>query len=153
MNKISRILAKKILLDSSNYLWDEEETRILDGILSRIPDAGETADIIDRSLAMQTIKNNEELSTNASYVAHRMMNRIPPAIIGMANGNVHEKPAPLTPDQLRTLDGDPVWIYNATAGTCFWMLAYSDQCANRLGHLDYKTCGQTWAAYGLPRMY
>ena len=153
MNKISRILAKKILLDSSNYLWDEEETRILDRILSGVPDAGETSDIIDRSLAMQAIKNNEELSTNASYVAHRMMNRIPPAIIGIANGNAHEKPAPLTPDQLRTLEGDPVWIYNATAGTCFWMLAYSDQCANRLGHLDYKTCGQTWAAYGLPRMH
>ena len=151
MNKISRILAKDILLNSSNNLWNEEETSILKNLLDSIPQAGEMADIIDRSLAMKTLKYNKELSTNASYVAHRMINRVPPAIIGIAEGKPHEKPIPLQPEQVRALNGDPIWIYNATVGTCFWMLAYSDQCANRLGHLDCNTCGKTWIAYGLPR--
>lgn len=153
MNKISRILAKEILLNPSANLWNEEEASIINNLLDSIPQAGDMEDIIDRSLAEKTIKYNKDLTMNASYVAHRMLNRVPPAIIGIAVGKPHEKPTPLTPEQVRALAGDPVWIYNATAGACFWMLAYSDQCANRLGHLDCNTCGKTWLAYGLPRTY
>lgn len=154
MNRISRIVAKQIILDSSNHLWNENEARILQRILLvDIPRAGDNDDFIDRDQAVKALKYNSELSDNAAYVAQRMVHKIPPAIIGIVNGNPNVKPEPLTIEQLRALAGDPVWIYNSTAGSCFWMLAYSDTCSNRIGHIDYNSYGKTWVAYGFPRFY
>lgn len=154
MNKISRIVARDIILDESNHLWNEDEARIIrNTIMVDIPRAGNNEDLIDRSLAIKTFKYNHELSDQASYVVCRMLNRIPPAIFGVFNGQPNARPKPLAPEQLRALDGDPVWVYNSAAGACFWMLAYSDSLSNRLGHLDYNTCGKTWQAYGMPRTY
>jgi hypothetical protein len=111
MNRISRIVAKQIILDSSNHLWNEDEARILQRILLvDIPRAGDNDDFIDRDQAVKALKYNSELSHNAAYVAQRMIHRIPPAIIGIVNGNPNVKPEPLTVEQLRALAGDPVWI-------------------------------------------
>ncbi len=58
-----------------------------------------------------------------------------------------EDPKPLTLEELRQMDGEPVWVHNLEVNKSFWMLAYKDVVRNRLGYLDYSGYGKTWIAY------
>ncbi len=58
-----------------------------------------------------------------------------------------EKNEPLTLDELKMMDGEPVWVHNLKVNKSFWMLAYKDVVSNRLGYLDYSGYGETWIAY------
>lgn len=50
-------------------------------------------------------------------------------------------------DELRQMDGEPVWVQNIKVGKSFWMLAYKDYVCNRLGYLSYSDYGKVWVAY------
>lgn len=54
---------------------------------------------------------------------------------------------PLTVEELRRMNGEPVWIRKTGTRQSFWMLAYKDICSNRLGWLDYRDYGEEWVAY------
>lgn len=54
---------------------------------------------------------------------------------------------PLTLDELRKMQGEPVWVHNLEVGKSFWMLAYEDAVNNRAGYLAYSSYGKRWLAY------
>lgn len=58
-----------------------------------------------------------------------------------------EKPKPLTIEELREMNGEPVFIRKLDGDQSFWMLAYPDVVSNRLGWLDYRNYGSAWVAY------
>lgn len=53
----------------------------------------------------------------------------------------------LTVEELKQMNGTPVFVKNLKSGKTFWMLAYPDQVCNRLGWLDYRTYDEEWIAY------
>ena len=58
-----------------------------------------------------------------------------------------ENPKPLTIEELRKMNGEPVFIRKLDGAQSFWMLAYPDVVSNRLGWLDYRNYGSAWVAY------
>lgn len=58
-----------------------------------------------------------------------------------------ENPKPLTIEELREMNGEPVFIRKLDGDQSFWMLAYPDAVSNRLGWLDYRNYGSAWVAY------
>ena len=56
---------------------------------------------------------------------------------------------PLTLEELRLMNGAPVWVHNLKDGMTFWALAYEDCVWHRWrwGCLKYAECGKTWIAY------
>lgn len=69
------------------------------------------------------------------------------AISALREQEEQENQKPLTLEELRQMDGEPVWVHNISADKLFWMLAYKDLASNRLGWLDYSDYGNTWLAY------
>lgn len=60
--------------------------------------------------------------------------------------------APLTLEELREMDGDPVWIIPicGSGGFCTWMLvdAEYELCREAHGEMAvFENCGKTWLAY------
>ena len=64
-----------------------------------------------------------------------------------ASERQRKDPQPLTIEELRQMDGEPVWVHNLEVGKSFWALAYKDVVSNRLGWLDYSGYGKIWVAY------
>ncbi len=59
---------------------------------------------------------------------------------------------PLTLDELREMDGEPVWIVpmRGSGGFCTWMLvdAEYELCREAHGEMAvFENCGKTWQAY------
>lgn len=59
---------------------------------------------------------------------------------------------PLTLDELREMDGEPVWIIpmRGSGGFCTWMLvdAEYELCREAHGEMAvFENCGKTWLAY------
>lgn len=59
---------------------------------------------------------------------------------------------PLTLDELRGMDGEPVWIVpmRGSGGFCTWMLvdAEYELCREAHGEMAvFENCGKTWLAY------
>lgn len=59
---------------------------------------------------------------------------------------------PLTLDELRGMDGEPVWIVpmRGSGGFCTWMLvdAEYELCREAHGEMAvFENCGKTWQAY------
>ena len=59
---------------------------------------------------------------------------------------------PLTLEQLREMDGEPVWIIpmRGSGGFCTWMLvdAEYELCREAHGEMAvFENCGKTWLAY------
>ena len=59
---------------------------------------------------------------------------------------------PLTLDELREMDGEPVWIVpmRGSGGFCTWMLvdAEYELCREAHGEMAvFENCGKTWLAY------
>ena len=59
---------------------------------------------------------------------------------------------PLTQEELREMDGEPVWIVpmRGSGGFCTWMLvdAEYELCREAHGEMAvFENCGKTWLAY------
>lgn len=148
MNKISLIATKNYLL-SLTWLWTEEEVGIISGVLASLQDDN---NLSSRDKVIDAFQAADSLSERARYLICQYVNKVPPAVIGMSLGNPHSIPEPLSIEKLCKMDGIPVWVHNSIAGKSFWMLAYSNQCSNRLGYLEYRDYQNTWVAYGSPNM-
>ena len=59
---------------------------------------------------------------------------------------------PLTQEELREMDGEPVWIVpmRGSGGFCTWMLVDTEYELCREAHGEmavFENCGKTWLAY------
>ncbi len=56
--------------------------------------------------------------------------------------------APLTLDELRKMDGEPVWVCLPNGSYGGWMINYQGWCMNRFASTEmYGTYGKSWLAY------
>ena len=56
--------------------------------------------------------------------------------------------APLTLEELREMDGDPVWVCLPDGSHGGWMINYQGWCTNRFASTErYGTYGKSWLAY------
>ena len=69
------------------------------------------------------------------------------AILALDSERQRKDPQPITIEELRQMDGEPVWVHNLEVGKSFWALAYKDVVSNRLGWMDYYGYGKIWVAY------
>lgn len=54
---------------------------------------------------------------------------------------------PLTLEELREMDGEPVWVKDFFESHGSWMLVCPDYCENHWGVELYCDYGETWLAY------
>lgn len=56
--------------------------------------------------------------------------------------------SPLTMDELREMDGEPVWVCLPNGSYGGWMINYQGWCMNRFASTEmYGTYGKSWLAY------
>ncbi len=58
-----------------------------------------------------------------------------------------EKNEPLTVEELREMDGEPVWVCTMDGKAATWMFAYYDRCENLTDVAGYEDYGSVWLAY------